>query len=97
MPRADQEQIPGMESVKNERVHRAAKRYAKARDERIALSEKEKEAHDFLLGVMTEEGMDFYEYKDLGVYVDTKRKAKVEIGPRPPENGAENGEEAEGE
>lgn len=78
MPRADQEQIPGMESEKNERVHRAAKRYARVRDERIALSEKEKEAHDFLLGVMTEEGIESYEYKGLGVYVDTKRKCSVD-------------------
>lgn len=78
-PREDQQNLPGTD-VKNDRVHRAAKQYAKLRDERIAANEAEHDAHEKLMEVMTEEGLDSYSYGDVDVTVTSKRKAKVVVG-----------------
>ena len=82
--------MPGQEPVKNDRVHRAAKRYAKLRDERMAANEEEKAAHNTLLGIMKEEGLEVYEYGDLMVAIDAQEKVKVRFAPKKTE---ENGEE----
>jgi hypothetical protein len=89
--RSEQQFIEGTAPEKNEVVHRAAKRYVKERDARIAANKAEKEAHDYLLDKMIEEGLDSYEYGDLKVFVDNKRKCKVTT-----ESGASANGEAEG-
>lgn len=86
-PREDQANIPGAGDEKNERVHRAAKQYAKLRDARIAANETEKDAHDKLMEVMGEEGLDSYSYGDVDVTVTNKRKAKVVVGGKDGGNG----------
>ena len=86
----EQQHLPGQEPVKNDRVHRAAKRYAKLRDERMAANEEEKAAHNTLLGIMKEEGLEVYEYGDLTVAIDAQEKCKVRFAPRKTE---ENGDE----
>jgi hypothetical protein len=78
--RAEQEYLPGTEPLKNNRVHPAAKRYAKERDDRIAANKAEKEAHDNLLAIMLEEGLETYEYGDISVSIDAKRKCVVRVG-----------------
>ena len=75
--RSEQMFIAGTAPEKNEVVHRAARRYVKERDARIAANKAEKEAHDHLLEKMLEQGLDSYEYGDLHVFVDNKRKCKV--------------------
>lgn len=72
-----QDYIPGMEPIKNEKVHPLAIRYADRRDERIAANLEEKEAHDTLLAEMLEEGLTSYKYGDLEVHIDRKHKVKV--------------------
>ncbi len=78
-PREDQQNLPQTEE-KNERIHRAAKSYAKFRDARMAANETEKEAHEKLLEVMKEEGMDHYSYADVDVMLGHTEKCKVVIG-----------------
>ncbi len=92
-PNAAQEYIPGTEPEKNTRVHNAAKRYAKVRDERITANKVEKDAHETLLGTMLEEGLEHYEFKDVCVNIDVGRKCKVVLGGK---KGEENGD-GEGE
>ncbi len=69
--------IPGMEPVKNARVHPKAVRYAKVRDARIAANAEEAAAHDSLRETMLAEGLEHYEYKGLRVDIDRKSKCKV--------------------
>lgn len=78
--RSEQEYIPGTEPVKNNRVHAAAKRYAGERDVRIQANKDEKAAHDTLLSIMLEEGLEAYEYGDISVTIDAKRKCVVRVG-----------------
>lgn len=73
----DQPSLPQMQDVKNEKVHRAALRYARARDERMEYTEVEKAAHNALLGVMKEAGLTCYRYGDLTVDIDATEKCKV--------------------
>ena len=92
-PREDQANLPGTD-VKNDRVHRAAKQYAKFRDARIAANETEKDAHEKLLEVMQEEGLDSYSYADVDVTLNTNKKCKVTIGGQDSPNGKDDdGEE----
>lgn len=78
-PRLDQPQIPGTETPKNQKVHNAAVRYAKRRDERMAANEEEKAAHEALLTIMHTEGLTSYTYRGLEVHLDTSEKAKVKL------------------
>ncbi len=89
--RADDANLPGLEPVKNDKVHKAAEWYVKQRDARMALTKVEKEAKDTLLGEMTSQGITDYEYKGLVVHVDIKRDVKATINGKP----AEEAEEAE--
>ena len=66
-----------MEPVKNKKIHPKALRYVDVRDARIAANKEEKEAHNTLLAAMLEEGLEDYEYGELKVHVDNKRKCKV--------------------
>lgn len=72
--------IPGMEPVRNEKVHRSAKRYAKLRDARMAANEGEKAAHNNLLTLMIAEGLTSYRYGDVEIFVDSTQKCKVKVG-----------------
>lgn len=85
-PREDQANLPGTD-VKNDRVHRAAKQYARLRDDRIAANEAEHDAHEKLMEVMQEEGLDSYSYGDVDVTVTNKKKAKVVVGGKDGANG----------
>lgn len=76
---ADQPQIPGTETPKNEKVHKAAIRYADRRDERIAANVEEKAAHTSLLEIMDQQGVTSYTYRGIEVHIDATRKAKVKI------------------
>ncbi len=76
--RVRQDYLPGTAPEKNARVHPLALNYADLRDERIAANKLEKEAHDTLLHTMLEEGLEVYEYGDLKVVVNAKRKCRVE-------------------
>jgi hypothetical protein len=84
-----QDYLPGTEPVKNKKVHPKALHYAAMRDDRIAANVAEKEAHDTLLAAMLEEGLEDYQYGDLKVHVDNKKKCKVSTTP---ENAETNGE-----
>ena len=77
-PRPVQQHIPGMEPVKNERVHKCAIAYEHVRDARCELSKEEKDAHATLLGVMEEEGVTSYAYGDMLVTIGDKKKVKVQ-------------------
>ena len=87
--KAIQEFLPGHEPAKNLKVHQAALHYAEKRDERIALNAEEKEAHDTLLFTMLEEGLTAYEYGDLKVHIDEKKKCKVSTKPESPKGEAD--------
>jgi hypothetical protein len=79
-PEMEQEVLhPDFKPVKNQRVHKAAKRYYSEMLARKSAGEEEKAAHDTLLNIMLEEGLDFYEYQDLKVAVDTSKKCKVKL------------------
>lgn len=78
-PREDQQNLPSTD-VKNDRVHRAAKMYAKRRDERMAANIVEKEQHDKLMETMVEEGLDTYSYADVEVSINSSKKCRVVIG-----------------
>lgn len=75
--RSDQPSLPESDDVKNPRVHSAAVRYRERMLERKAAGEEEKEAHDNLVRIMHEEGIDSYRYGDIEVHIDKTEKAKV--------------------
>lgn len=79
--REDQGYIPSIAPEKNDKVHAAAKRYAKLRDARIAAGKEEKASHDTLLGTMVEQG------------IDATKKCKVSIGGEAAKDKGENGDE----
>lgn len=90
MGKYDQPEIPGTETPKNAKVHNAAIRYSKRRDERIAANKEEKAAHTSLLEIMDQQGVTSYNYGDVEVHIDQDRKAKVKIaGQTAPDNGDE--------
>lgn len=84
--REDQENLPGTDE-KNPRVHTAAKQYAKRHDERMAATQTETDAHDKLMEIMEEEGLDVYSYGDVDVSINSSKKCKVHIGPRKDKRG----------
>lgn len=69
--------LPGTEPEKNAKVHNAALRYIRERDKRIAANQEESDAHNTLLNLMIEQGLESYVYGDLKVFVDSKKKCKV--------------------
>jgi hypothetical protein len=73
----EQEIIPELAPKKIPDIHTAAKRYAKVRDQRAALSIEEKAARDHLKNVMEENELVNYEYGDLIVCIDMTCKAVV--------------------
>lgn len=77
--RSEQTHFEGTGPVKNERVHRAAKRYVEERDARIAANKEEKAAHDSLLAIMREEGLESYEYGNLSLHIDGTFKVKAKL------------------
>lgn len=83
-----QQFIPGLEPEKNERVHNAACSLALAERERKAWTSTSKEAHEFLLRVMEEEGLDAYEYGDVFVRINKTSKAKAVVAKSDDEDGA---------
>lgn len=91
--REDQSYIPGTAPEKNDKVHAAAKRYAKLRDARIAANKEEKDSHDTLLGTMVEQGIDVYDFKDVHVAIDATKKCKVQIGGESAPKAEGNGDE----
>ena len=90
---AEQEYLPGTAPEKNDRVHRAARRYAKLRDARMDANEQEKSAHTTLLETMIEEHLESYEYGDVSVHIDSTRKCKVAIQAKSPSDNGDGEEE----
>lgn len=70
---------PEFAPVKNARVHKAAKFYYDAICERLPFTQAEKEAHESLLNVMLEEGVEHYVYKGVEAHVNTSKKVKVKV------------------
>lgn len=79
MGKYDQQQIPELETPKNKKVHDAAIRYMKRRDERMAKNKEEKDAHTSLLEIMDQQGLTSYVHGDLEVHIDSNRKVKVKV------------------
>lgn len=81
---------PEFAPVKNARVHKAAKFYYDAIQERLPFTKAEKEAHDSLLNTMMEEDVEHYVYKGVEAHVNTSKKVKVKFeGGEKPEAAAE--------
>lgn len=87
--KGEQTLIPELAPQRIDKIHRAAKRYAEARDARVVMNKDEKESHEHLLGVMRELGLKSYEYGDLKVFVDEAVKCKVKIGGKEEADGDE--------
>lgn len=79
-PRADQPGIDGIGDEKNAKIHRAAKHYAKMRDQRQAANVVEKTAKNMLIEVMEEEGFSTYSNGDVDVCLENLKGVKVTIG-----------------
>lgn len=80
MASANQPSIEGTEDDFNKKIHSAAVRYAKARDERIEAGREESLLHDALILAMKAEGMDTYQHGTISVRIDLSEKAKVKDG-----------------
>ena len=84
----DQQEIPGAES--DERIQpiiNAARRYAKDRDARCALSKTEKESKQRVIDVMKEHGKRSYVYGGVNVFLDSQDIVKVTNPDKPSGNG----------
>lgn len=87
-PRNDQPGLDGIADEKNDRVHRAAKQYAKFRDARQAAGVVEKSAKNKLIDTMKEEAIETYSHGDVEVALEKHEGVKVVIGgEKPSENG----------
>lgn len=78
---AEQKELPGMETEKNERVHKAAKAYWNAIQSRKAELEIEVAAKATCIRIMQEEGMETYKYKDVTVNLTNEVGIKVKVTP----------------
>lgn len=78
---AEQKQIPGLETPRNERVHKAAKSYYSAMQSRKAELEIEVAAKATLIRIMQEEGLDTYKFKDVSVTLTEETNVKVKVTP----------------
>lgn len=83
--------LPDMAPVRNDRIHRAARRYRSLMLARKAALAEEVEAQDNLLRIMKEEGVEHYEYGNLSVHLDSKEKVTVKETSHKPEE--DNGDE----
>jgi hypothetical protein len=75
--RLRQQMIPGTEPPSIPKIDKAAEAYVEVRDERMSLTEKETDAHDNLLSLLREHGLETYEFDGMTVRIDTKQKVKV--------------------
>ncbi len=80
-PDDEQLEIPGLETPKNERVHKAAKSYWNAMQSRKAELELEVAAKATLIRIMQEEGLDTYKFKDVSVTLTEEVGVKVKVQP----------------
>lgn len=84
--------LPGMEPVKNPKIHAQAVKYAKIRDERMKLNKEEVKERQKLEVMMGDASIKLYEYDDVRCeIVSNDPKAKVVIG------GAKDDEDDEGD
>lgn len=77
-----QKELQGMETPEDKQVTAAAKRYANARDERMAAGEKEATKKALLIDLMRDKGLKKYLDKNANVLVITdpgKPNVKVRI------------------
>ncbi|MEW6212722.1 MAG: hypothetical protein AB1631_30635 [Acidobacteriota bacterium] len=75
-----QQNLPEMEDSKRRipAIHNAAEKYVTARDERMALTEKEVETKKHLREVMRKYDLTHYQYEDLEVTIEVaEEKIKV--------------------
>lgn len=75
----EQQYLPGTAPEKNPRVHKAATAYLRAMAERQALLKDEVEAKGNLELVMTEEGLEHYEYGNIRVDINKSQKVTAKI------------------
>lgn len=78
--RGEQKSLPGMQDREIEALQKGARRYAAIRDQRMALTEKEVELRDELLGMMKQRHKIHYLYEGVEITVVAEReKVKVRI------------------
>lgn len=58
-------------------IDEAASAYVEIRNNRMELSKEEKAAHESLLALMKDKGLEVYEYEDMVVRLDSKTKVRV--------------------
>lgn len=75
----EQGYLPDMAPVKNEKIHRAARRYRSLMLARKEAMAEEVKAAENLMRIMKEEGMSHYEYGDLVANIDAKEKVSVKV------------------
>ena len=79
----DQQFIPGAEPERNEKIHKAAYAYRKARDARMGLTEDEVEAKNKLLEVMKGEKVEVYnDPSGYSVILNHNDNVKLQDGKR---------------
>lgn len=94
-PRKRQKHLPTMEPPSIPEIDKAAEEYVEARDERMAMTEREVDTHDTLLSLMRENGLTSYEFDDHTVTLETKAKCRVKRKKDPEAEGDGDPEEAE--
>lgn len=76
----EQQELPGMETVKDAKIHRLAREYAKRRDARMKLQVDETGAYDLLEIAMKEKSLTIYAVDDVRVELNCTEKYKVKVG-----------------
>jgi hypothetical protein len=77
-PVTTQPPLPGTMSKKDEKLYRAAEKYARVRDKRMEWNVKEKEAYKEMDDIMEEQNRDSFQHGRLQIFCE--RKIKVKIG-----------------
>lgn len=75
--KGEQQHLPDMAPVKNDRIHKLALSYVRVRDARMELTVDEVKAQELLQAAMQDEGIADYEYEDIKVQMTTNLKVKV--------------------
>ena len=78
-PRSEEPKLPGMEDKKDPKLHNAAVRYAKLRDDRMQTLKLEVEAKQTLIDVMKEKRRKVYEYSNVRIELNQLDSIKVVV------------------
>lgn len=75
-----QEHLPQMEPMpKNDKIHKLARRVKQASVDWSSAAKEHKELKDQLTEALIEAKMDHYQYGDVEVHLDTRRKLTVKV------------------